>query len=138
MRPKFWIVRVPDDLWAPFWEGALILVVGVTAWASGHPWLFGSLGPTAYELAEKPHLKSARLYNVLVGHFVGLGCGFLGVALLSAWGEPMASGTTFIPFARLGAAVIAVVATTFINLELASGQPAALGTTLLVALGSCL
>lgn len=38
--------------------------------------------------------------------------------------------------ARLGAAVIAVMATTFINLELDSGQPAALATTLLVSLGA--
>jgi hypothetical protein len=135
MRTRFWIVRVPDDIWAPFWEGLLICVVAVTAWLAGHPWLFSSLGPTAYEQAEKPHSKSARLYNVVVGHLVGLGCGFLGIALLNAWAAPKVSGTTFVPLARLGAAVIAAVATTFINLELESSQPAALATSLLVALG---
>jgi hypothetical protein len=135
MRTKFWIVRIPDDIWAPFWEGALIFVVAITAWASGHPWLFSSLGPTAYEQAEKPHLKSARLYNVIVGHFVGLGCGFLGVALLHAWGAPKVSGITSVSLPRLGAAVVGVVATTLINLELESGQPAALATCLLVSLG---
>jgi hypothetical protein len=136
MRTAFWIIRIPDDIWAPFWEGALILVVGIAAWASGHPWLFSSLGPTAYEQAEKPHLKSARLYNVIVGHFVGLGCGFLGVAIMNAWGTPKVNEITAVSMARLGSAVIAVVATTFLNLKLDSGQPAALATALLISLGT--
>ena len=70
MQLKFWIARIPDYIWAPLWEAVLIFIVGITAWAAGQPWLFASLGPTAYEQVEKPHTKSARLYNVLVGHFV--------------------------------------------------------------------
>lgn len=136
MRTKFWIVRIPDDVWAPFWEGVLILVVAISAWAAGHPWLFSSLGPTAYELAEKPHLKSARLYNVVVGHLVGLGCGLIALAIIGAAGTPKVSASSFVPMARLGASVIGVVATTFINLELDSGQPASLATCLLITLGS--
>jgi hypothetical protein len=134
MRP-LWL-RLPDSVWATFWEGALILIAGITALASGHPWLFTSLGPTAYELAEKPELKSARLYNVIVGHFVGLGCGFLGVAIMNAWAAPKVSATSLVTWPRLGAAVIAVAVTTLINLALDSGQPAAMATTLLVALGT--
>jgi HPP family len=136
MRPAFLIARIPDDIWAPFWEGALILVVGVTAVASGHPWLMASLGPTAYEQAEKPHIKGARPYNVIVGHFVGLGCGFAAVAIFHAWNAVTVTGSTTIHLDRLGPAVIAVVATTFVNLVLDSGQPASLATTLLVALGA--
>jgi len=66
--------------------------------------------------------------NVLVGHLVGLGCGFLGMAIMNAWNAPKVNETSSVGLARLGAAVIAVVATTFINLELDSGQPAALAT----------
>ena len=133
MQVKFWIARLPDEIWAPLWEAILILIIGITAWASGR--LFASLGPTAYERAEKPHMKSARLYNVLVGHFVALGCGFLGAAIMHAWGAPKVNGTTFVSMARLGAGVIAVAATTLLCLKLKASQPAALATTLLVALG---
>ncbi|HEU5336309.1 MAG TPA: HPP family protein [Terriglobales bacterium] len=135
MPIRFWTARIPDEIWAPVWEAALILIVGITAWAAGQPWLFASLGPTAYEQAEKPHMKSARLYNVLVGHFVALGCGFLGVAIMHAWGAPKVNATTFIPMARLGASVIGVAATTLLCLKLKASQPAALSTTLLVTLG---
>lgn len=136
MKARFLISRIPDDIWAPFWEGALIIVVGVTAFASGHPWLLASLGPTAYEQAEQPQLKSARLYNVLVGHFVGLGSGFAAVAIMGAWDSVPVTGNTTLSFDRLGAAVIAAVLTTFLDLVLHASQPAALATTLLVSLGT--
>ena len=58
-------------------EGALILVVGAIGWAAGWPFLFTSLGPTAFELVEKPKSPSAKFYNVVVGHFVALAAGFL-------------------------------------------------------------
>ncbi len=130
------VARIPDLYWGSFWEGALILIVGVTAWASGHPWLFASLGPTAYEMAEKPELPSARPYNVVVGQFVGLGAGFAALAMFSAWNAPAVNGTSFLSPERLWAAVIAAFLTTIVNLLLRSGQPAALATTLLVSLGA--
>jgi CBS domain-containing membrane protein len=128
--------RIPDIVWATFWEAVLILIAGATAVASGFPWLFTSLGPTAYELAEKPELPSARLYNVIVGHFVAIGCGFAGVAILGAWNAPTVNAHSIPTVARMGAAVIAVALTVAINLLLRSGQPAALATTLLVSLGA--
>ena len=82
------IARVPDIVWGPFWEAVLILVAGITALWSGHPWLFSSLGPTAYEMAEKPEIRSARLYNVVIGHAVGVACGFASVAVTRAWYLP--------------------------------------------------
>jgi CBS domain-containing membrane protein len=136
MRTKWLIARIPDDIWAPFWEGALILIVGATAFASGHPWMFASLGPTAYEQAEKSDQKSARLYNVIVGHFVGLGSGFAGMAIVGAWNAITVTANTSLPFDRMTASVIAATLTTFVNLILDSGQPAALSTALLVTLGA--
>ncbi len=130
------VARIADLYWGSLAEGGLILIVGVTAWASGHPWLFTSLGPTAYELVEKPEIPSARLYNVIVGHLVGMGAGFAALALLGAWHAPVVNGNTFVSLARLWAAVIAAFLTTLVNLLLRSGQPAALATTLLVSLGA--
>lgn len=53
-------------------EGALILVLGAIGCAAGWPFLFTSLGPTAYEMVEKPKSPSAKSYNVVVGHFIAL------------------------------------------------------------------
>ncbi len=127
---------IPDFAWATFWEAALILIAGATAWAAGNPWLFSSLGPTAYELAEKPALRSARPYNAIMGHLVGIGGGFAGVAIVGAWSAPAVNAHTFVTPARLWASVLAVLITTALNLLLRSGQPAALATTLLVSLGA--
>jgi hypothetical protein len=129
------VSRIPDIAWAPFWEAFLILVAGATAYWSGHPWLFSSLGPTAYELVEKPELPSARPYNVILGHFVAIGCGFLGVALFSAWAEPTVNAHSLITWPRVWASTIGLIATVALNLLLGSSQPAACSTALLVSLG---
>ncbi len=130
------LARTPDLFWATFWEGFLIVVAGLTAFWSGHPWLFSSLGPTAYEIVEKPHQPSARLYNVLVGHFVAIGSGFAAIAIVGAWNVPIINAHSVPPWPRVWTSLIAVVLTVVINLVRRSGQPAALATTLLVALGT--
>ncbi len=130
------VARIPDLVWGPFWEAVLILIAGLTALWSGHPWLFASLGPTAYEMAEKPELRSARVYNIIVGHIVGMSCGFGAVALTRSWFVPSVSAHTFLTPARVCAAIIAVFSTVLLNVLLKSGQPAALATTLLIALGN--
>src|SRR6185312_11137105 len=43
-----------DSLIAPLGEAVLILIVSIIGWASHQPLIFASLGPTAYELVEKP------------------------------------------------------------------------------------
>src|SRR5512146_2330581 len=127
---------IPATLWTPITEGALILVIAAVGWAAHQPLVFTSLGPTAYELVEKPRRRSSRVYNILVGHLTGLGSGFAAVALLGAWTAPKVSLAGYVPLERMWASVIAVVLTAAITLLLKAGQPAALSTTLLVALGS--
>lgn len=56
----------------PVLEGRLILLMGVISLASGLPLLFASLGPTAHEQIEKPEPPSAKFYNVVVGHWIGM------------------------------------------------------------------
>ncbi len=62
-------------LYASLGEGALILLMGAIALAVRRPLIFASLGPTAYELVEKPLAPSSRTYNIIVGHMVGLSAG---------------------------------------------------------------
>jgi hypothetical protein len=128
--------RYRDLLLAPLGEGALILVIAAIGWATRWPFVFASLGPTAYELVEKPASKSARPYNIIAGHLVGLGAGFFSLWVLDAWGSPKVSVAGAVPALRMWAAVIAVVLTTAITLGIRAGQPASLSTSLLVSLGS--
>jgi hypothetical protein len=117
-------------------EAGLILAIGAIGWAAHMPLLFTSLGPTAYELVEKPKSPSAKAYNVIVGHFIALAVGFFALWLLHAWNAPKVSASGFVASPRLWAAVVAVALTTLLTLLLKASQPAALATTLLVALGS--
>ena len=105
-------------------------------WATRQPLIFASLGPTAYELVELPQMRSARAYNIVVGHLVGLGAGFLGLYLLNAWAAPNVLGAGIVSSQRLGAVVIAATLTTLGTLLLKASQPASLATTLLVSLGA--
>lgn len=117
-------------------EGALVLVMAAAGWATKQPLIFASLGPTAYELVEKPKDPSSRAYNIIVGHLVGLGAGFLAVYLLNAWQEPNVPLTGIVSATRVWAVVIGAVLTTLGTLLLRARQPAATATALLVALGS--
>jgi len=128
--------RQSDLIWATLGEGGLILAIAAMGWASGQPLIFASLGPTAYELVEQPHMRSARIYNVIVGHLIGLGAGFFAVWILNAWSAPnvLAAGVVAAP--RLCASALAAALTTVLTLLLKAGQPAALATTLLITLGA--
>ncbi|BBI65543.1 hypothetical protein HSBAA_PA_1460 (plasmid) [Vreelandella sulfidaeris] len=39
---------------------------------AGQPWLFPSLGPSIFLHVHKPNLESARLYNTVMGHLIGV------------------------------------------------------------------
>jgi HPP family len=130
------IRRAAELATATLGEGALLLVIAATGWATRQPLIFASLGPTAYELVERPRDRSARTYNIIVGHLVGLGSGFLALYLMHAWNTPNVLLTGVVDPARLWAVVLAAVLTTLGTLLLRAGQPAAIATSLLVALGS--
>jgi HPP family len=124
-----------DMFWATLGEGGLVLAVAAIGWAMKQPLIFASLGPTAYELVEQPQLRSARAYNIIVGHIVGLGAGFLALYILHAWTEPSVLSAGTVSGERLWAVTIAATLTTLLTLLLKAGQPAALATTLLISLG---
>jgi hypothetical protein len=124
-----------DLLIAPLCEGGLILVVSLIAWLSHKPLIFASLGPTAYELIEQPHRKSARPYNVIVGHLIAVVAGVLAVDATHAWTVPAVSLAS-VPLLRVWAAAAATALTVLGTLAARATQPAALSTTLLVSLGA--
>jgi CBS domain-containing membrane protein len=108
-------VRRRDLIIAPLCEAALILVAGLAAWAVHQPLFFASLGPTAFELIETPGRPSARPYNVVVGHLIGVLCGFAALTVTHAWAAPAVS-TSSISLLRVWAAAIAALLTVFFTL----------------------
>jgi hypothetical protein len=128
---------LPEALWGPFAAGGLVAFVGVLAVLAGQqPWLLPSLGPTAYLVAENPGHPTSRLYNTIVGHLVGLGAGFLAVALLNVWQDPAVLTDHKLVASRALAAFIAVALTIGLAPVLRASHPPAAATTLLVALGA--
>lgn len=131
-----WTARIPDGVWAPIMGGILILIAGIIGLIAGQPWLFPSLGPTAYLQVENPGLPSARFYNTIVGHYVGIAAGLIGIAIFSLWTTPSVLVSHQLLPAWVGAAAIAIFLTIIINMFLRSSHPPAAATTLLVSLGA--
>lgn len=126
--------RKRDLLIAPLGEAFLILIAALAGWLCRQPLIFASLGPTAYELIETPHRRSARPYSIFAGHLAAIGAGYLAIVVTRAWSVPPISASG-VPLDRVWAVVLASALTVFATLLLHASQPAAISTTLLIASG---
>lgn len=119
---------------APAGEALLILIVGLAGWLSHQPLIFASLGPTAYELIETPHRRSAQPYSIFVGHLAGVAAGYLALAVTASWAAqpPSLNG---VPLVRVLAVVVATALTVFVTMLLRASQPAAISTSMLITMG---
>lgn len=100
-----------------------------------HPLIFTSLGPTVYEIVETPTRQSAQPLNILAGHAGGIVAGIIAISLSHAWAVPAVS-VHGVPMLRVVSVAIAACLTVIGTLSLKAQQPAALSTTLLIALGT--
>lgn len=125
--------RVGTSLYA----GLLFTVLGVIAWGSGQPFIFPSLGPTAFVLAFDRQSDRTQRYRIIGSHLIG------GIAGLLAW-MVVASGVSITatppPFSiegfRLAAsATISIVLTSWAMIATDAIHPPACATTLIVSLG---
>ncbi len=124
-----------DTLVAATLEVALLLVVGFLACLFHAPLIFASLGPTAFEIVETPTRPSAKPRSILIGHGVGLVAALFALSITHAWATPALS-VHGLSASRVLAVVLAAFVTVAVTLTLKATQPAALSTTLLVALGT--
>ncbi|NHX34932.1 MULTISPECIES: HPP family protein [Halolamina] len=117
--------------------GALLAATGVAAVLTGSPFLFPSLGPSAYLLATAPDAPASRPRNVLGGHAVGVVAGLLATHLISPGLVVIEPLPAFSPgMFRLGAsAIVSVALTTGGMLATGYEHAPACATTLIVALG---
>jgi CBS-domain-containing membrane protein len=101
---------------------------------SRNPFVFPSLGPTAYLLFFSPLAKASSPRNTILGHAVGLICGYAAFVVTGAEALPFGMhGEIFWP--RILAAALSLSATgAFMVLLEISHHPAG-ATTLIVSLG---
>jgi len=123
-----------DLLLAPLGEAFLLLIVALAGWLAHQPLIFASLGPTAYELIETPHRKTAKPWSIFCGHGIAVIAGYVALWVTRAWWLPAVSQNG-VPLHRIWAAVLASALTVFFTLLARASQPAALSTTLLISLG---
>ncbi|WP_254840326.1 HPP family protein [Natronomonas marina] len=125
--------RVGTSLYA----GLLFTALGVLAWASGQPFVFPSLGPTAFVLAFDRRSERTHARRVVGSHLVG------GVAGLVAW-SLLAADTPITatppPFSAAGfrlaaGATVSIVLTSWGMIATDTIHPPACATTLIVSLG---
>jgi CBS-domain-containing membrane protein len=110
--------------------GAMALV----ALATGEPFVFPSLGPTAFLLFYTPLLPAACPRNTLGGHAIGAAAGYLALVVfgLTDAAPALASSVTG---ARVGAAALSLGLTSGVMVWARVPHPPAGATTLIVSLG---
>jgi CBS domain-containing membrane protein len=127
----------PRALWAVyvFVNGFIsIALLTLCAVATGVPFMFPSLGPTAYQLFFSPRAETSAPHNAVIGHAIGLVCGYAAFRLTQI---PVS-----VILARRGldwrpiiAAALSLAATGALMILLKASHPPAGATTLIVSLG---
>ncbi len=111
-----------------------IAVLALLALLSRNPFVFPSLGPTAYLLFFSPLGKTSSPRNTIFGHAIGLVCGYAAFALTGAGAQPF-GGQQVIFWPRILAAALSLSATGALMVLLDVSHPPAGATTLIVSLG---
>ena len=125
--------RVGTSLYA----GLLFTVLGLVAWASGQPFIFPSLGPSAFILAFDRTGERTRTYRVVGSHLIGAVAGFLAYSLFAS-GVAITTATTAFSTDGLrlaGSGVCSIVATSWGMIATDTNHAPACATTLIVSLG---
>lgn len=125
--------RVGTSLYA----GLLFTVLGGIAWVSGEPFIFPSLGPSAFLLAFDRRVNRTRTYRVVGSHLIGGVAGFLAYSLLA----PGVSLTATPPPVSMGglrlalSGILSIIMTSWAMIATDTIHAPACATTLIVSLG---
>jgi CBS-domain-containing membrane protein len=134
-----WLLRhfPPRIVWSSyvFVNGFLTIgLLALLAVVTGNPFVFPSLGPTAYLLFTAPLAKNSCPRNTILGHAIGLICGYAAYTMTGASTTPYgAHPGVFWP--RILAAALSLSMTGALMVLLRAGHPPAGATTLIVSLG---
>ncbi len=111
-----------------------IAVLALLALVSRNPFVFPSLGPTAYLLFFSPMSKASSPRNTIFGHAIGLICGYAAFVLTGAGAQPFGVHPGIF-WPRILAAALSLSATGALMVLLDVSHPPAGATTLIVSLG---
>jgi CBS domain-containing membrane protein len=109
-------------------------LLGLLAFLAGSPFVFPSLGPTAYLFFFSPLAEVSSPRNTILGHAIGLICGYAAFALAVTSSPPFGISPG-VHGARLLAAALSLSATGALMAFLRISHPPAGATTLIVSLG---
>ncbi|HEX5413610.1 MAG TPA: HPP family protein [Terriglobia bacterium] len=111
-----------------------IAVLALLALVSRNPFVFPSLGPTAYLLFFSPLGKTSSPRNTIYGHAIGLVCGYAAFVFTGAGALPFGVNQGIF-WPRILAAAFSLSATGALMVLLDASHPPAGATTLIVSLG---
>ncbi len=111
-----------------------IAIMSAVAWVTDEPFIFPSLGPTAFLLFYTPTAPAASPRNTIIGHAIGAGAGYFALVIFGLTDDPAALATS-VTGPRVGAAAVSLALTSALMIWLRAPHPPAGATTLIVSLG---
>lgn len=127
--------RIPVLALFSFINGCISIgLMSILAVITGSPFIFPSLGPTAFLFFYTPTSPSASPRNTIIGHAVGVIAGYFSLVVtgLTGAGPALAVGVTW---PRVIAAALSLGLTAGLMVLLKSPHPPAGATTLIISLG---
>ncbi len=109
-------------------------LMSAAALVTGAPFIFPSLGPTAFLLFYTPTQPAASPRNTILGHLVGAGAGYLALVMFGLTDAAPALATS-VTGPRVGAAAVSLALTSGLMAWWKIPHPPAGATTLIVSLG---
>jgi CBS domain-containing membrane protein len=109
-------------------------LLALLAFITGNPFVFPSLGPTAYLLFFSPLTDGSSPRNTILGHAIGLVCGYLAFVFTGAGTVPFGIHPGIF-WPRILAAALSLSATGAVMVLSCVKYPPAGATTLIVSLG---
>jgi CBS domain-containing membrane protein len=138
LRLKWLLQHFPSRLmWAIYVSVNGFITIGLLALLAlltGSPFVFPSLGPTAYLFFFSPMAEASSPRNTILGHAIGLICGYAAFALAVASSPPFGMHPG-VHAARVLAAALSLSATGALMALFRVSHPPAGATTLIVSLG---
>lgn len=111
-----------------------IALMAAAAFLTRAPFIFPSLGPTAFLFFYTPTAPAASPRNAVIGHLVGAGAGWLSLAVFGLLDEPPAL-TGGVTWPRVLAAGLSLGLTSGAMVLVRAPHPPAGATTLIISLG---
>jgi CBS domain-containing membrane protein len=111
-----------------------IALLALLALVSRNPFVFPSLGPTAYLLFFSPLAKASSPRNTIFGHAIGILCGYGAFVVTGAGAMPFGTHPGIF-WPRILAAALSLSATGALMVLLGVSHPPAGATTLIISLG---